>query len=218
MTFDPNIPRNTDIMSDSQTDLQTNFTQINSVMGIDHVAFDATANRGKHNKVTLVTQGSTDPETTGNELALYSRTNGSNVDVYFRGENNADPVPLTQRNETFLRTYPVFAVNYEYATNTSFSALNLNTVDVAFLPTYIQFNYTNQVLNSSGAAEDNYLYWATAVASSAYVKPVVARAPVSGPSIRSTYIRITVVDEFGTPIPVVNLFRLIVICWKVQIA
>ena len=63
MTYNPQIPKAKDIMANSQLDMLTNFTQLNDIYGVngDHVAFNASANRGKHNKVTFLSQGS-DPE------------------------------------------------------------------------------------------------------------------------------------------------------------
>ena len=53
MSFNPAIPDASDLLSQSQLDLKTNFTQLNTIFAYDHVAFnDATViDRGFHKKV-----------------------------------------------------------------------------------------------------------------------------------------------------------------------
>jgi hypothetical protein len=52
----PNIPLPTDTLADSQADIKDNFTLINTYIGVDHVAFNAAANQGKHNKCSFIGQ------------------------------------------------------------------------------------------------------------------------------------------------------------------
>lgn len=52
MAFNSNIPQPTDQMSQSQQDILDNFTEINTFVTVDHVAFNG-VNQGQHAKVTL---------------------------------------------------------------------------------------------------------------------------------------------------------------------
>lgn len=72
MSYNANIPQATDLISQSQGQLLTNFSQANTAFGIDHTAFDVAANQGKHKKSTYVEQAA-DPVTIANELAVYSK-------------------------------------------------------------------------------------------------------------------------------------------------
>lgn len=89
MTFDPNIPQANDIISVSQGEIQTNFSQLNTIFDVDHVTFnDVTAsNRGKHDKATFVNQAA-DPVTAANELAVYAKDVGGTPSLFIRQQSN----------------------------------------------------------------------------------------------------------------------------------
>ena len=55
MTYLPSIPSGADIPSMSQSQIQTNFQQLENVFGADHYAWDyaTTLLRGLHQQVTL---------------------------------------------------------------------------------------------------------------------------------------------------------------------
>ena len=74
MTYNPSIPQSTDIPSQSQSQLLTNFTQLNTVFSTNHVAFNnaTVANRGKHNDVSLLQQA-IEPAAVANEGQLYTK-------------------------------------------------------------------------------------------------------------------------------------------------
>lgn len=224
MTYNPNIPSDVDFMDISQSELQTNFQQLNTVFSVDHVAFDAISNRGKHNKVTLLSRGTDvsidSPETSSAEYALYSLTDGSNVDVYMRGQSNQTPTRMTKNNEMFLRVYPVFAVNLTfqvaapgYVVNSSF-----NLASTVLGADRITFNYTNPVLDPVGNPQNNYMYYATSMALSSYGQTVVARArsPSQNLAMRSNLIIIEIVNRNESVVSFSDLLNLIVVCWRVQ--
>ncbi len=96
MTYNAGIPQATDVISESQGQLLTNFTQLNTIFGFDHVTFnDATAaDRGKHDQLTLV-QAAGDSATAVDENALYSKNDGGNTRLFFRQENNGTVIQLT---------------------------------------------------------------------------------------------------------------------------
>lgn len=92
MTYNPNIPQPTDVLANSQGDILTNFTQLNTVYSLDNVPFaDAVvADRGKHKKCTYQAQGA-DQATSATEVVIYCKNGGgvSNIHLpYVRFQNN----------------------------------------------------------------------------------------------------------------------------------
>lgn len=55
--YNPNIPQASDLVSNSQGQLLTNFSQLNTQFGVDHSAFEAGGSNGTgfHNQVTFPT-------------------------------------------------------------------------------------------------------------------------------------------------------------------
>ena len=96
MTYNPAIPQSTDIPSQSQSQILTNFSQANTIFGIDHVAFnDATAaNRGKHDQSTYIEQGA-DPATLANEIAIYAKDVSGASRLFQRLESSGTVLPFT---------------------------------------------------------------------------------------------------------------------------
>ena len=96
MTFNPNIPQSTDQPSQSQSQFLTNFQQVNTVFGANHVSLvDATvANRGKHNIVVMPQQAS-GPATTSTEGALYTKDLGGSPNLYWRRKSSGSQIPMT---------------------------------------------------------------------------------------------------------------------------
>jgi hypothetical protein len=72
MSYNPSIPNATDFLSVSQGQIKTNFGQLNTVFGKDHVPFDSTPNGGLHNHVTIPNV-STDPTLSGNTIEMYMK-------------------------------------------------------------------------------------------------------------------------------------------------
>jgi type II secretory pathway pseudopilin PulG len=71
MTYQPNKPLPTDLLSDSQKDLKNNFTVANNVMTIDHYPFDdATANKGRHKDVHIVKRVGNPGATAGAQIVF----------------------------------------------------------------------------------------------------------------------------------------------------
>lgn len=95
MTYNPSIPQSSDLISQSQAQVLTNFSQLNTIFDVDHVTYnDATsANRGKHDKSTYV-EGS-DPVTSTNEVAVYSKDTGTQPDLFYRPESSGTATRLT---------------------------------------------------------------------------------------------------------------------------
>lgn len=96
MTYNPSIPRPTDIPAQSQADFLTNFGQLNTIFDVDHVPYDDddSADRGKHDKSTYIEQ-SADPATAADELSLYSKDTSGNTRLYLRQENSGTVFQMT---------------------------------------------------------------------------------------------------------------------------
>lgn len=99
MTYNPLIPQPTDIISSSQADLLTNFTQLNEAYGdadpagdpnSDHYPFDDTSgNARKHRKVRLP-ELTLDPGAVLNQGTVYTKDNGAGrTDLFYRYDSGA---------------------------------------------------------------------------------------------------------------------------------
>lgn len=107
MTFNANIPASTDLISQSQSQIQTNFSQSNTAFGVDHTAFDVVSNQGKHKKSTYVEQGS-DPATLANELDVYTKDLGGVTTLYLRKESNGTVVQMSGQDPTIASSGSTF--------------------------------------------------------------------------------------------------------------
>lgn len=96
MTFNPNIPAANDLINQSQAQLQTNFSQANTIFDVDHVTFDdaTVADRGKHRQCTYPELGG-GPTTLANEGAVYTLAGAAETELYYRRESNGEEVQLS---------------------------------------------------------------------------------------------------------------------------
>lgn len=83
MTFNPAIPAPTDLISQSQAQIQTNFSQADTAFGVDHTAFSVLANQGQHKQVTLIAPIS-NPNQAGNISSVYTKTSGTGVELFYQ--------------------------------------------------------------------------------------------------------------------------------------
>lgn len=94
MSYNPNIPQNTDYMVVSQPQIQSNFQTIFSAFLENHVPLNSEAPlQGKHSEVVFYPQAD-DPTTTANQVALYNKAVGSSNALFFRPHSNATPIQL----------------------------------------------------------------------------------------------------------------------------
>lgn len=96
MTYNPAIPAANDLISQSQAQIQTNFSQLDLIFDVDHVTFNnsTAGDRGKHRHSTYVEQ-SVNPTTAVNEVALFAKDNGGIETLYFRKESNGTTIQMT---------------------------------------------------------------------------------------------------------------------------
>jgi len=83
MTFNPNIPQPNDLISASQAQIQTNFSQADTAFGIDHTPFSTLANQGLHKKVSFLAPIA-DPNQAGNIASLYTKTSGTGIELFYQ--------------------------------------------------------------------------------------------------------------------------------------
>lgn len=226
MTFDPNIPQPEDDMSLSQGDLLTNFSDLNIVYGSsgDHVALNAATDRGKHKKVTFVSQGNdpdTDsPATLENELALFALEEGTDTELYLRKESNGTVNQITKNGNLFVNFIPVFAINmdnsltvhnsFNYDSGTGVTRLSGGSA------AHFKFPFSNAVTDPSGATTNNYLFTANAFDTTGN-NPVIGQVPNDsnyGNQVGNNFINIIFRNHKGEVITGMN--RCSVVCWKIQ--
>jgi hypothetical protein len=87
MSYNANIPQPGDLISQSQPQILTNFSQANTAFSVDHTAFDVALNQGKHKKSTYVEQ-TVDPGTSANEISVYSKDVAGVTTEFLRKESN----------------------------------------------------------------------------------------------------------------------------------
>lgn len=107
MSFDPNVPQAADLISDSQSDILTNFQQLNAIFGsnaaADHYQWDAVANAGLHKQITLpVVRGSDPTLSSANTGMIYTKTVSGVAAPFFAGWNGSTTVvsPLGGQGST----------------------------------------------------------------------------------------------------------------------
>ncbi len=106
MSYLPNVPQAGDLISDSQSDLLTNFQQLDLVYGdtapgadpnSDHYAFsNATANARKHRKVRLVRQsaGAGIPTPAATDGVVYARVAATQTVPFYRKDGGTLDFPV----------------------------------------------------------------------------------------------------------------------------
>jgi len=100
MVYKPNVPQGTDTFGQSQVDFLENFSQLNTLYGKDHVAWDGGSEAGKHTALRLQQQA-VDPTVTAAEGGLYVKLVGNNEELFYRynsgGTQNNAVIPLTNK-------------------------------------------------------------------------------------------------------------------------
>lgn len=113
MVFNPNVPKPADLLSVSQSDILTNFQQLDAVFDNDHYEFSfaggaaapydiaVAADKGKHKQVTFV-RASADIANAGtDELGLYNKNTGAGAqELFLRRESGGSVIQMTAGNPT----------------------------------------------------------------------------------------------------------------------
>ena len=95
MTFNPAIPQPNDILSQSQAQIQTNFSQADLIFDINHVTFDnaSVASRGKHRKVDLITVAA--PGSIAGEAVVYQKIASGSSNIFMQRDGVLTEIQLT---------------------------------------------------------------------------------------------------------------------------
>lgn len=94
MAYDPNIPQASDFISNSQLAILTNFQDLNTIFGEDHVTWNAASRNGRHEAVRLQEQAA-DPTTQSAEGSVYTKLTSGNDELYYRYQSNGTVMQLT---------------------------------------------------------------------------------------------------------------------------
>ena len=94
MVYKPNIPASTDKPAQSQPEIQTNFSELNTQFSLEHVAFNAGADNGKHKFVTLQRSAGIVPAGT-NLIVAQALTPSGNPYVQVASPTRLFSIPLT---------------------------------------------------------------------------------------------------------------------------
>lgn len=145
MTFNPAIPQPTDLISQSQAQIQTNFSQSDTAFAVDHTAFSVLANQGQHKQVTVIAPIS-NPNQAGNIASVYTKTSGTGVELFYQhGTANLGVSQLTGGGITtaaycrFSGTTGTIVAGAFNVTSTSRSAAGTYTVN--FTRNFLNTNY-----------------------------------------------------------------------------
>jgi len=93
MSYQAGIPLGTDDPSVSAADFRNNFGQINTVVAVNHEAFN-TGNAGKHKFLQMPEQVAA-PTTAANEGGVYTKAVSGATQLFFREESNGTERQLT---------------------------------------------------------------------------------------------------------------------------
>ena len=107
MSYFPTIPAATDLPSDSQSQIQTNFGTINTAFALNHVALGSGGSQGKHNFVEMPNQVAT-PATITGEGTLYT-VSATDSQLNYVADNFA--TDLYQMTRTIHASYATFSTN-----------------------------------------------------------------------------------------------------------
>jgi len=122
MTYNPNTPLASERISDTQEPIRLNFELANTYFGVDHFAFDAASNNGKHRRVTMPDQTATPPTPVASECAFYAKTISGVTTPYLRRDGLISPeYPMTPIRAMGAFTGGGAALNNQNLTSSAFS-------------------------------------------------------------------------------------------------
>ena len=207
--YNPDVPQPPDDLAVSQGDLLTNFGQLNTQFGINHVPFDdSSGDKGKHKFITFVEQAD-DPESQGDEYLLYSKDDSGEPEIFARPESNATPYQITKAGSLFIGLLPVVAVNFDVTGVIQGNSLNVASVTRPGGTGRYVVNFTN-------ALPDNNYFWSASGFDNSS-NPVVSQVTNTSnyaSVVTTTSIQIDFKNQNNSL--VTALTRACVICWRFQ--
>jgi hypothetical protein len=138
MTYNPAIPAANDIISQSQSQIQTNFSQADTAFAVNHTAFSVGANQGFHKKVTL-TAPIADPGAAAPITTVYSKTVGARTELYYQNDSGASAASIISSMRAFgvfvPQVGPTIVDGFNFASITRNSTGNYTVSFTRTLPT-----------------------------------------------------------------------------------
>lgn len=189
MTFNASIPQPNDLISQSQAQIQTNFSQSNTAFGIDHTAFDVVSNQGKHKKSTYVEQAA-NPATSANEVAVYSKELSGASTLYLRKENNGTVIQMSAQDPTIAASGSSFLPGGVIIKWGSATVTNTQTVNFASaFPTACWQVILQPINNGAVTVANDYVYVASS-STTGFNATGVRRTSLVGNTVTFSYIAI----------------------------
>lgn len=146
MTYNPLIPQPTDLLSNSQPQILTNFGQLNTQFSVDHIGFNTGSSNGDgtHKKITFDNATSPTPTPSGTVSNLYPALVSGEQEVIWK--NATHTTQITSGGLPIWKGGTIGTSGVATATtggNDSVGSLNL--------PNGIQFRWGNGFLTSGGS-------------------------------------------------------------------
>lgn len=185
MSYTPGIPNANDLISSSQSQIQTNFTQLNTQFAIDHVAFDAGANNGKHKQIGFEGNNAAGAQT-GFQSTLYTGA----------GTADATAPQLFWRNENAIFHFPIKA--WAFCNGTAGGIINSQSSNVTSV-------------TRSGTGQYSIVIPANVLGSADYAVNLGVSQASSGGSPDQLSITYTIVSATNFTVKVVNVANNVVI-------
>lgn len=111
MTFQPNIPLATDLISSSQDDIKQNFQALNTSWDVNHVGFNSVG-AGKHNFVEMPNQTTPGPAGAAGQFVIYSLDDSGQSELWYRRNNEATEYQLTGKNPSITTAGNTFGYTF----------------------------------------------------------------------------------------------------------
>ncbi len=138
MTFNPNIPRPTDLLSNSQGDLLANNGALNSTFSRNHIPLNVATNNGKHSFVELVFSNPVGsppaPPLSSGGGTVYTKSVSSKAQLFFSPGSSGNQYQLTATDQA------------------NFSTFADNTTGWTFLPGGLILQYGKDSISTIGSA------------------------------------------------------------------
>ncbi len=161
MTFNPAIPQPNDILSQSQAQIQTNFSQADTIFDVNHVTFDnsTVAERGKHRRVDFKRVAA--PGSVATEAVVYQKLSNGNSQLFLQRDGVATQIQLTasvpiqaSNGQTFLPGLDGFPTVIKWAQLTVTASPETFTYASLGLTDYVGFTRSVQLtpFNSTATA------------------------------------------------------------------
>lgn len=194
MTYNANIPLSTDLISNSQAQIQANFSQLNSQFAIDHVAFNTGSGNGDgtHKKITF-DNAPTEPTPAGTVSNIFPLLTNGNQELYFKNSSTeyggsgkiqlTGPFTAASNGTVFLPGGIILKWGSATITNTQ-------TVNFASAFPNNCWAVVTQPINASAVTVANDYVYVASVALANFSATAVRRTSLAGNTVTFNYIAI----------------------------